>query len=79
METKLNNSKQMMHEIEHMKWLPNRTECLNWVHQEEKYGTMNPLFLIREGSLIPKKLELSLSNDEFTMMKNSQGLASQEV
>jgi hypothetical protein len=34
------------------------------VNQEEKYGTMNPLFLLREGSLIPQKLELSLSNGE---------------
>jgi hypothetical protein len=40
---------------------------------------MNPVLLLREGSLIPQKLDLSLSKGEFTMMKNSQGLASKEV
>jgi len=68
-----------MHEIEHMEWLPNRVESSNWVHQEEKHGTMNPLVLLREGPLIPKKLELSLSSGESTMVKNTQSLASQEV
>jgi hypothetical protein len=29
MEAKLNNYKKMMHEIEHMEWLPNRNEYLN--------------------------------------------------